>query len=89
MKFEIVKNSTNLIRIAAEYRTTVKVDDGGHIDVTFGKLTINSNNNQTLCITCNIETYLPHLTISQMDKLKNDIEEFILSNIDTITQEAN
>lgn len=90
MKIELVKNSTDVIEIATEYHTVLKIDDQYNVKVTFIELLTDLNDEEQIAahITCNIEEYPSHLTLDQAAELKINIEEFILSNSESLTKDA-
>jgi len=90
VKIELVKNSTDVIEIATEYHTVLKIDDQYNVKVTFIELLTDLNDEEQIAahITCNIEEYPSHLTLDQAAELKINIEEFILSNSESLTKDA-
>ena len=90
MKIELVKDSTDVIEIATEYHTVLKIDDQYDVKVTFIELLTNLNDEEQMAahITCDVEVYPSHLTLDQAAELKINIEEFVLDNIELLTKDA-
>jgi hypothetical protein len=90
VKIELVKDSTDVIEIATEYHTVLKIDDQYDVKVTFIELLTNLNDEEQMAahITCDIEEYPSQLTLDQAAELKINIEEFVLDNIELLTKDA-
>ena len=90
MKIELVKDSTDVIEIATEYHTVLKIDDQYDVNVTFIELLTDLNDEEKMAahITVDVEVYPSHLTLDQAAELKNNIEEFVLTNSEILTKDA-
>ncbi len=90
MKIELVKDSTDVIEIATEYHTVLKIDDQYDVKVTFIELLTDLNDEEQMAahITCDVEVYPSHLTLDQAAELKINIEEFVLANSELLTKDA-
>ena len=90
MKIELVKDSTDVIEIATEYHTVLKIDDQYDVKVTFIELLTDLNDEEQMAahIICDVEVYPSHLTLDQAAELKINIEEFVLANSELLTKDA-
>ena len=90
MKIELVKDSTDVIEIATEYHTVLKIDDQYDVKVTFIELLTDLNDEEQMAayITCDVEVYPSHLTLDQAAELKINIEEFVLANSELLTKDV-
>lgn len=90
MKIELIKDSTNVIEIATEYHTVLKIDDQYDIKVTFIELLTDLNDEEKMSahITVDIEEYPSQLTLDQAAEIKINVEEFVLANSELLTKDA-
>ena len=81
MEIKLVPNTTEVIEIATEYHTILKIDDKYDIKVTFIELLLDLNTNDRTChITVDVEAFPSHLTLDQAVELKLEIETFVKDN---------
>ena len=89
MKIELVPNTTEVIEIATEYHTILKIDNEYDIKVTFIELLLDLNTDDKTChITVDIEAFPSHLTLDQAVDLKLEIETFVKDNSSNLMEDV-